>query len=136
MKNLVFGIIATILFGFIGSAQTSKIDLEKMFGPLINNPIDKELKVESRGVENDQLFPFYIKEKKAWLILVGNEDGLVSLFTSDNLKLKEGYNQALRSVPYPATRRCEDKPSNLGVVLCVANTVTHQIVSAISSWFN
>ena len=122
MKKLVFGLIATVTFSLAGNAQTSKVDLLKMFGPIENVQVPKEISAKSAGEAKDQILPFYIESQKAWFVVVGNDEGVVAIYVTEGVNLS---NEDLTTLTQKRTAHsnCEDKPSDMGVILCMAASI-------------
>ena len=123
MKKLVFGLIATVMFSFVGHAQTSKVDIEKMFGPIENLQVPNEILAKSAGETKDQILPFYIESQKGWFVVVGNEDGVVALYLTKGIKLTDEDLNTFITEKRTSHSKCEDKPSDMGVILCMAATI-------------
>ncbi len=80
MKKLFIPLFASILFGFTAQAQTSKIELEKLFGPLITQEVPASL--QSKQVSTfEQVLPVFGK-KGGKIVLVVNEYGIKNFYTS------------------------------------------------------
>lgn len=80
MKKLFIPLFASILFGFTAQAQTSKIELEKLFGPLITQEVPASL--QSKQVSAfEQVLPVFGK-KGGKIVLVVNEYGIKNFYTS------------------------------------------------------
>lgn len=130
MKKILFGLIATVFFGLSANAQTKKVDLEKMFGPLVNFEIQQEKMVQSQGNGKDQITPVYVEKQKGWVIIVSNSNGIVASYKNSHLKPNSSnQNLANRVSPY---RRCEKASSDVGAIICVANVISETI----ASWFD
>ena len=80
MKKLFIPLFASILFGFTTQAQTSKIDLEKQFGPLVNQEVPASLQPKQTSAF-EQVLPVYGK-KGGKIVLVVNEYGIKNFYTS------------------------------------------------------
>lgn len=80
MKKLFIPLFASILFGITAQAQTSKIELEKLFGPLITQEVPASL--QSKQVSAfEQVLPVFGK-KGGKIVLVVNEYGIKNFYTS------------------------------------------------------
>lgn len=79
MKKL-FPLFASILFGFTAQAQTTKVDLEKQFGPLINQEVPASLQAKQES-PFEQVLPVYGKHGGK-IVLVVNEYGIKNFYTS------------------------------------------------------
>jgi hypothetical protein len=126
MKKLLFGLIATVMFGFVGNAQTSKIDLEKMFGPLVNYPVPPTLEREIE-LKKDNIVPIYLSETKAWVIIATDNNAIPHVYASTGASIPQSFSDGLakRKAPH---RNCEDKPSDFGVILCMYNNCVEAIM--------
>ena len=127
MKKFIFGLIAVVMFGFVGNAQTSKVDLEKMFGPLVNYPVPTSLLKEVE-LKNDNIVPIYLSEIKAWVIVATDSKATPSVYATAGANVPQSFGDELakkRTVPH---RNCEDKPSDFGVILCMYNNCVQSIM--------
>lgn len=112
MKKLFFALL--LAFGLNANAQTSKIDLERMFGPLINHDVPSETSAKSLGVTKDDILPIYIESQKGWCVIVGNQDGIVNFYTTQNLDIKGDYKKALTAV---SAKNCNGR-TDVNTLLC------------------
>lgn len=80
MKKLTICLFVTILFGFSSQAQTSKVDLEKLFGPLINQEVPASIQSKQPS-SFDQIIPVFGK-RGGKIVLVVNEYGIKNFYTS------------------------------------------------------
>jgi hypothetical protein len=80
MKKLFIPVFASILIGFSAQAQTSKIELEKLFGPLVNQEVPVSLQPKQAS-SFEQVLPVFGK-KGGKIILVVNEYGIKNFYTS------------------------------------------------------
>lgn len=80
MKKLFIPLFASILIGFTAQAQTSKIELEKQFGPLVNQEVPASLQPKQTSTF-EQVLPIYGK-KGGKIVLVVNEYGIKNFYTS------------------------------------------------------
>lgn len=80
MKKLFIPLFASILIGFSAQAQTSKIELEKLFGPLVNQEVPASL-LSKQASSFEQVLPVFGK-KGGKIVLVVNEYGIKSFYTS------------------------------------------------------
>jgi hypothetical protein len=108
--------------------QTSKTDLEKKFGPLVTVEIPNEAK--SKVVSTTyEVVERYIESKKGYVLFVGNRGGFTNIYHSAHLVSNPNLVIDLAKSPY---RDCEDKPSDVGVLLCMVNRLSEKI----ASWFD
>jgi hypothetical protein len=80
MKKLIIPVFASILFGFTAQAQTSKIELEKLFGPLVNQEVPASLQPKQAS-SFEQVLPVF-GQKGGKIVLVVNEYGIKNFYTS------------------------------------------------------
>jgi hypothetical protein len=80
MKKLFIPVFASILIGFSAQAQTSKIELEKLFGPLVNQEVPVSLQPKQAS-SFEQVLPVFGK-KGGKIVLVVNEYGIKNFYTS------------------------------------------------------
>ena len=80
MKKLFIPVFASILFGFTAQAQTSKIELEKLFGPLVNQEVPASLQAKQAS-SFEQVLPVF-GQKGGKIVLVVNEYGIKNFYTS------------------------------------------------------
>ena len=80
MKKLFIPVFASILIGFSAQAQTSKIELEKLFGPLVNQEVPVSLQAKQAS-SFEQVLPVFGK-KGGKIVLVVNEYGIKNFYTS------------------------------------------------------
>ncbi len=80
MKKLFIPVFASILIGFSAQAQTSKIELEKLFGPLVNQEVPVSLQTKQAS-SFEQVLPVFGK-KGGKIVLVVNEYGIKNFYTS------------------------------------------------------
>lgn len=80
MKKLFIPLFASILIGFSTQAQTSKIELEKLFGPLVTQEVPASL-LSKQASSFEQVLPVFGK-KGGKIVLVVNEYGIKNFYTS------------------------------------------------------
>jgi hypothetical protein len=80
MKKLFIPVFASILIGFSAQAQMSKIELEKQFGPLVNQEVPASLQPKQTSTF-EQVLPIYGKNGGK-IVLVVNEYGIKNFYTS------------------------------------------------------
>ena len=80
MKKLFIPLFASILIGFSAQAQTSKIELEKLFGPLVNQEVPASLQAKQAS-SFEQVLPVF-GQKGGKIVLVVNEYGIKNFYTS------------------------------------------------------
>ncbi|MEN9322851.1 MAG: hypothetical protein RL699_631 [Bacteroidota bacterium] len=80
MKKLFIPVFASILIGFSAQAQMSKIELEKQFGPLVNQEVPASLQSKQTSTF-EQVLPIYGKNGGK-IVLVVNEYGIKNFYTS------------------------------------------------------
>jgi hypothetical protein len=80
MKKLFIPVFASILIGFSAQAQTSKIELEKLFGPLVNQEVPVSLQAKQAS-SFEQVLPVF-GQKGGKIVLVVNEYGIKNFYTS------------------------------------------------------
>ena len=80
MKKLIIPVFASILFGFTAQAQTSKIELEKLFGPLVNQEVPASLQ-SKQASSFEHVLPVF-GQKGGKIVLVVNEYGIKNFYTS------------------------------------------------------
>jgi hypothetical protein len=84
MKKLFIPFVASILIGFSAQAQLTKIDLEKQFGPLVNQEVPASLQTKQTSAF-EQVLPVYGK-KGGKIVLVVNEYGIKNFYTSKGVE--------------------------------------------------
>lgn len=129
MKKLIFGLIATVMFGLNGSAQTSKSELEKTYGLLTKQDISAKNLVASDGVSKDMIIPVFIEQQKAWIIIIYNDKGIVNLYNSPTIKPQTSVNEFITTLNQNRAfaNKCETMPSDMGVILCSVKTLVSGI---------
>ena len=132
MKKLILSFVAVFFLSFASMAQTTKVDLEKMFGPLVNQPVPAEVKGASVGAARDRVLLHYVESQKGWVVIVGNNNGIVNFYTTSNLSIKGDLAVALKKKTPRSLEECEDKPSDFGVVLCVGGVIASTLESLFS----
>lgn len=83
MKKLFIPLFASILIGFSTQAQMSKIELEKQFGPLVNQEVPASLQPKQTSTF-EQVLPIYGKNGGK-IVLVVNEYGIKNFYTSKSV---------------------------------------------------
>jgi hypothetical protein len=92
MKNLLFGFIATVMFGFAGNAQDLKTRLEKSYGTLTSVNVPVEVLTTQKSLF-EQSIPVYVKGGSA--ILVFNEFGLKGIYVTSGVMLSKDFQSRL-----------------------------------------
>jgi hypothetical protein len=107
MKKLFIPVFASILIGFSAQAQMSKIELEKQFGPLVNQEVPASLQPKQTSTF-EQVLPVYGKNGGK-IVLVVNEYGVKNLYTSKGVVANAGSMAQLESrlnASNSSTERC------------------------------
>ena len=123
MKKLVFGLIATVMFGFVGSAQVKSLTIDYSKGISIEDKMDLK---DNHSVVTAKA---YYEKLSGTLFVTGySEKGITKIksvmieYNSD-----ENYNKAVYSgyggCPggyRQCARGCNGNATELGVLLCIA----------------
>jgi hypothetical protein len=107
MKKLFIPVFASILIGFSAQAQMSKIELEKQFGPLVNQEVPASLQPKQTSTF-EQVLPIYGKNGGK-IVLVVNEYGIKNFYTSKGVVANAGSMAQLESrlnASNSSTERC------------------------------
>ena len=107
MKKLFIPVFASILIGFSAQAQTSKIELEKLFGPLVNQEVPVSLQPKQAS-SFEQVLPVFGK-KGGKIVLVVNEYGIKNFYTSKGVAANSASMAQLESrlnASNSSTERC------------------------------
>jgi hypothetical protein len=87
MKKLVFGLIATVMFGFFGNAQVSRqlIDLQKQFGPLVNHEFPSSLRTTTP--DSDDIHTIVLGKKDNCIVVFLDENGIQNISSSKSVPI-------------------------------------------------